>query len=652
MFIKGFPGVRRFARKQLHANTPFERFKAEYKNLKFVKKLGDNHLVKIVTAYKHKGLYNFIFPCAKTNLGLYLREPHPKLFQGSKPILEHSLWPQFLGIARGLHKVLDCEEPGANHAASKFGYHLDLKPANILVEDNDRLVITDFGQATFKDVAGTTSSKVVGMGGTIAYAPPEVDRPGEIRQNRRYDIWSLGCILVEICSFVVKGYQGVLELDRTRLTKIPGTNYTDDNYFRRILPTNTYELKPEVIGWMQRLPQATPDARCRTFFEKVLLLAMQMLNVNVDLRLTSKEVCIRFADILDRFKQTSHTGVEYLHHTTIPPILGTEIGKEIMAKLKFIHYHLSDLRYWKSGMVHFSYENLILRMHTLEDRIWMTTDLGNTSQLRVVPRYAFRDKSSHYFSDASIYLLTNGMVSTSTQANAKFSTETALANLLLQELFLGQEVCKSLTLKAVRTEQRQRGLPSTKFARRRSSGPSQESNQLELEASSIQIWTESSYGNITETVNLASPPRKLSPRSLRLGPPPPRIVIFYGRSIVVIRMAKGVRIKEKSQSNASQSTLSFIPTDEQSDPSFPVSLFQAKMPARLPSLPISRELFEAEEMENSSECRTVTLRFNSVADATSFHRSYKKVKKSWMEAVKAFEALRDQVGPQFGYARS
>jgi hypothetical protein len=88
------------------------------------------------------------------------------------------------------------------------------------------------------------------------------------------------------------------------------------------------------------------------------------------------------------------------------------------------------------------------------------------------------------------------------------------------------------------------------------------------------------------------------------------------------------------------------------DPSFRVSVFRAKEEERSPSLPLSRAALEFEEEENSSEFSSLTLDFGSIADSTSFYHSYKRVKKVWVEEVKAFEALQNQVGPEFGYARS
>ncbi|KAF2234855.1 hypothetical protein EV356DRAFT_501121, partial [Viridothelium virens] len=145
-----------------------------------------------------------------------------------------------LALARALHKVLHFESPTSTREPSFFGYHLDLKPANILVEESDDLVLTDFGQATFKQVVGSTSSKVAGRGGTEAYAPPEIDDK-EARQSRRYDIWSFGGILLEACGFAVGGCEGVLHLDQLRSKKHPDNNSTDDRFFRR-KNSNSYEL--------------------------------------------------------------------------------------------------------------------------------------------------------------------------------------------------------------------------------------------------------------------------------------------------------------------------------------------------------------------------------------------------------------------------
>jgi eukaryotic-like serine/threonine-protein kinase len=77
------------------------------------------------------------------------------------------------------------------HAAGVV--HRDLKPANVLISEDGRARLTDFGIAQPKDATALTQTgKVVG---TLAYLAPEVRR-GE-RASARSDLYSLGLMLRE-----------------------------------------------------------------------------------------------------------------------------------------------------------------------------------------------------------------------------------------------------------------------------------------------------------------------------------------------------------------------------------------------------------------------------------------------------------------------
>ncbi len=85
---------------------------------------------------------------------------------------------------------------GALDAAHRHGLvHRDVKPANVLLGDDDHAYLTDFGltkAATTTDHGGL--SRAGGWVGTLGYVAPEQIR-GE-RIDARTDVYALGCVLV------------------------------------------------------------------------------------------------------------------------------------------------------------------------------------------------------------------------------------------------------------------------------------------------------------------------------------------------------------------------------------------------------------------------------------------------------------------------
>ncbi len=86
------------------------------------------------------------------------------------------------------------EVAGALTSAHKAGIiHRDIKPANILLSDDGRVVVTDFGIAKVIDDPDVTRTQQ--LLGTIRYLAPEQVEGGPI--DGRTDLYALGCVLYE-----------------------------------------------------------------------------------------------------------------------------------------------------------------------------------------------------------------------------------------------------------------------------------------------------------------------------------------------------------------------------------------------------------------------------------------------------------------------
>lgn len=129
---------------------------------------------------------------------------------------------QCYGITQGLariHGVMGDQMQGGRH-----GRHGDLKPENLLwFKDkhvtgaaqplNGMLKISDFGLARFHGTH-SKSRRASEAGFTTTQKAPEYDVLHKI--SPKYDIWSLGCVLLDLTTWYLEGYDAFDNFSKER----------------------------------------------------------------------------------------------------------------------------------------------------------------------------------------------------------------------------------------------------------------------------------------------------------------------------------------------------------------------------------------------------------------------------------------------------
>ncbi|XP_041365130.1 serine/threonine-protein kinase Nek10-like [Gigantopelta aegis] len=147
---------------------------------------------------------------------------------------ENRIWNIFLQMVlalRYLHK-------------EKGIVHRDLSPNNVMLGENDKVTITDFGAAKQKR---SDCSKMTSQVGTILYSCPEIVQSQPY--GEKADIWSLGCILYQMCTLEPPFFSHNM---LTLATKIVEAEYK---------PISTDEYSKRIIDTVSSCITASPDSR-------------------------------------------------------------------------------------------------------------------------------------------------------------------------------------------------------------------------------------------------------------------------------------------------------------------------------------------------------------------------------------------------------
>ncbi|KAH7317940.1 putative cyclin-dependent kinase 2 [Rhexocercosporidium sp. MPI-PUGE-AT-0058] len=289
-----------------------EIFNLEVKMLQALNRYSHKHIIKLLATYKLTNRYYLLFPLASCNLRNHWDTRIPLWNQPTYlwAIMQLKGLVSALDVIHTLPTGLPSMEPDIPNAGTShrplyrninlrveqreamFGRHGDIKPENILwFEDSadvhGTLVLADMGLGRFHRKESRSRVDPKTINGSQTYAPPEVTMNQPV--SRAYDIWSLGCVLTEFITWLLKGPPGLAKFGARRL-EVAEDGIKDDTFFTITssgsdrLPT----IRPGVSNWIRELKQ---DERCSPVFEELLdVVEWNMLRVDPRDRISAEDL--------------------------------------------------------------------------------------------------------------------------------------------------------------------------------------------------------------------------------------------------------------------------------------------------------------------------------------------------------------------------
>jgi serine/threonine protein kinase len=208
---------------------------------------------------------------------------------------------QLRGLAAALLVIHDQEEaPTAQShlrveqaASGRTGYVHDIKPENILVIIRKGQIIlfrlSDFSCAKVVEFITSISGKrdthlTVSKSGTPNYRPPE-SQTG--KTSRPYDLWSLGCVYLELLTWFVEGYEALEAFREARFGFVcPGKIEDEGFYFSAEGGENAnWRLRNAVITKLNVL-----RPKCEGALKEILDVIPFLLSINPKQRMTAAKL--------------------------------------------------------------------------------------------------------------------------------------------------------------------------------------------------------------------------------------------------------------------------------------------------------------------------------------------------------------------------
>ncbi|KAF3059969.1 CTD kinase subunit alpha [Daldinia childiae] len=212
-----------FALKKLRGGSNNEQNEKEFKKEEEMLTRFDGtvhpHIVTILMTYKHGNRYCFLFPRAECDLIDYFEQnPSPK------NDLKTARWlaKQCLHLTEAVHLIHNPpKQDSLKPDKRKYGRHGDIKAENILLFKSNSneydLVLSDFGLGSMHHDWSKSNIPNKDISATPEFRPPECEMEGGCI-SRAFDIWTLGCLFLDLLTWFLGGEELRLQFQKKRTT--------------------------------------------------------------------------------------------------------------------------------------------------------------------------------------------------------------------------------------------------------------------------------------------------------------------------------------------------------------------------------------------------------------------------------------------------
>lgn len=314
-------------------------WEAEAKALKDLTNLNHENIIQRIAAITQGSRRYFMFQWADggTLRDFWTDFPRPPL----TPTFVMEIVTQLRGLADALHEL---------HVYNNGSYrHGDLKPENILIFKNSTKVgvfkIADMGLAKHHTEATYLRPPTSTRYGTVRYEAPEVvtHKLSENGRSRLYDVWSIGCITLELIVWLLYGYEELTEFNRS----LKGSMADSSPYFEVERDSDVAHVHPSVVACMEHISKDIECAGHTAIKDLLDLVKTKLLVVALPIRRPSR---IR-NPALDRVSNNVVvTGTDESQASKPSPVLFRTTAKHLRNQLdKVIKNGSHNELYWSSG---------------------------------------------------------------------------------------------------------------------------------------------------------------------------------------------------------------------------------------------------------------------------------------------------------------